>query len=74
MVSSRRLARGFGGRDGGYIGTTGKWSTWLGCHVSPLAWSSANSEEANANFANHLGIRTPHVAVVGRRRNIQRPR
>ena len=55
MVSSRRLARGFGGRYGGYIGMTGKWSTWLGCHVSPLAWSSANSEEANANFANHRG-------------------
>ena len=48
-----------GGNYGGYIGMTGKWSTWLGCrHVSPLAWSSANSREANANFADHLGIGT----------------
>ena len=47
-----------GGNYGGYIGMTGKWSTWLGCHVSPLAWSSANSQEANANFAQHLGIGT----------------
>jgi hypothetical protein len=47
-----------GGRYGGYIGMTGKWSTWLGCHVSPLAWSSANSQEANAHVANHLGIGT----------------
>jgi hypothetical protein len=35
-----------GGNYGGYIGMTGKWSTWLGCHVSRLAWSSANSQEA----------------------------
>ena len=47
-----------GGNYGGYIGMTGKWSTWLGCHVSRLAWSSANSQEANANFADHLGIGT----------------
>jgi hypothetical protein len=47
-----------GGNYGGYIGMTGKWSTWLGCHVSRLAWSSANSQEANANFAQHLGIGT----------------
>jgi hypothetical protein len=47
-----------GGNYGGYIGMTGKWPTWLRCHVSPLAWSSANSQEANANFARHLGIGT----------------
>jgi len=47
-----------GGNYGGYIGMTGKWSQWLGCKVSPLAWSSANSQEANANFAHHLGIGT----------------
>jgi hypothetical protein len=48
-----------GGNYGGYIGMTGKWPTWLGCKgVSPLAWSSANSQEANANFARHLGIGT----------------
>jgi hypothetical protein len=47
-----------GGNYGGYIGMTGKWATWLGCKVSPLAWSSANSQEANANFAQHLGIGT----------------
>jgi hypothetical protein len=48
-----------GGNYGGYIGMTGKWSQWLGCKgVSPLAWSSANSQEANANFAQHLGIGT----------------
>ena len=47
-----------GGDYGGYFGMTGKWPTWLRCKVSPLAWSAANSQEANANFAHHLGIGT----------------
>jgi hypothetical protein len=48
-----------GGNYGGYIGMTGKWPQWLGCKgVSPLAWSSVNSQEANANFAQQRGIGT----------------
>ena len=46
------------GRYGGYIGMTGSWSYWLGCKGGFLAWSSANSAEANANYAQGLGIGT----------------
>jgi hypothetical protein len=38
-----------GGSYGGYIGMTGNWAWWAGCRGAFLAWSSANSQEANAN-------------------------
>ena len=43
---------------GGYIGMTGSWSAWLGCRGSRVAWSSTNSQQANANYASHLGVGT----------------
>jgi hypothetical protein len=46
------------GRYGGYIGMTGSWSYWLGCKGGFLAWSSANSAEANSNYAHGIGIGT----------------
>lgn len=38
-----------GGSYGGYIGMTGNWAWWLGCRGAFLAWSSANSQQANVN-------------------------
>jgi hypothetical protein len=55
--SPYQLPKGLG-RDGGYIGMTGSWSYWLGCKGGFLAWSSANSAEANANYAKGIGIGT----------------
>jgi hypothetical protein len=46
------------GRYGGYIGMTGSWAQWLGCKGGFVAWSSANSAEANANYADGIGIGT----------------
>jgi hypothetical protein len=46
------------GQYGGYIGMTGSWSYWFGCKGGFLAWSSANSAEANANYAKGIGIGT----------------
>ena len=46
------------GPYGGYIGMTGSWSYWLGCKGGFLAWSSANSAEANTNYAHGIGIGT----------------
>jgi len=39
-----------GGSYGGYIGMIGSWAWWLGCRGSFLAWSAANSAQANANL------------------------
>ncbi len=47
-----------GGNYGGYIGMTGNWAYRLGCH-GQIAWSPANSAQANTNFTTyHLGIGT----------------
>jgi hypothetical protein len=47
-----------GGSYGGYIGMAGNWAWWLGCH-GRIAWSAANSQQANTNLASyHLGIGT----------------
>ena len=47
-----------GGSYGGYIGMAGSWAWWEGCH-GKIAWSPANSQQANTNFTNyHLGIGT----------------
>jgi len=53
------------GRYGGYIGMTGSWSYWLGCKGGFLAWSSANSAEANANYAHGVGIGTAAYWFMG---------
>jgi hypothetical protein len=44
---------GTGGSYGGYIGMTGSWSYWLGCRGGFLAWSAANSAQADANYATY---------------------
>jgi hypothetical protein len=41
-----------GGSYGGYIGMTGNWAAWLGCG-DKVAWSSANSRQANNNKTWH---------------------
>ncbi len=47
-----------GGSYGGYIGMAGNWAWWLGCH-GKIAWSPANSQQANTNFTEyHVGIGT----------------
>jgi len=49
-----------GGPYGGYIGMAGNWARWAGCKTGNfLAWSSANSAQANVNYTTyHLGIGT----------------
>ena len=49
-----------GGAYGGYIGMAGNWARWAGCRTGNfLAWSSANSAQANVNYAKyHVGIGT----------------
>jgi hypothetical protein len=46
-----------GGNYGGYIGMTGNWANLAGCRKI-VVWSAANSAQANANHAAHLGIGT----------------
>jgi hypothetical protein len=47
-----------GGDYGGYIGMAGNWAHRVGCRGS-IAWSSANSAQANTNFSQyHIGIGT----------------
>ncbi len=45
---------------GGYIGMAGNWARTLGCSTGNfLAWSSANSAQANSNYTKyHFGIGT----------------
>jgi hypothetical protein len=49
-----------GGRYGGYIGMAGNWARTLGCRTGNfLAWSSANSAQANVNYTKyHIGVGT----------------
>jgi hypothetical protein len=54
-----------GGDYGGYVSMTGSWSSWLRCRGSRTAWSSANSQQANANYARHLGIGTGAYWFMG---------
>ena len=57
---------GVGGVYGGYIGMAGSWSRWLGCHGSFLAWSAANSAQANTNYAKYgQGIGTAVYWFMG---------
>jgi hypothetical protein len=48
------------GPYGGYVGMAGNWARTEGCKTGNfLAWSSTNSNQANANFTkNHVGIGT----------------
>lgn len=41
-----------GGHYGGYVGMTGNWATWQGCHTK-VVWSAANSAQANTNFTTY---------------------
>jgi hypothetical protein len=49
-----------GGSYGGYIGMAGNWARVEGCHTGNfLAWSPANSAQANTNFTKyHVGVGT----------------
>jgi hypothetical protein len=49
-----------GGSYGGYIGMAGNWARLEGCTTGNfLAWSTANSAQANANYSKyHIGIGT----------------
>jgi hypothetical protein len=49
-----------GGSYGGYIGMAGNWAREEGCHTGNfLAWSSANSAQADTNYTKyHVGIGT----------------
>jgi hypothetical protein len=42
-----------GGAYGGYLGMIGDWARWQGCGVRRLAWSAANSAEANADHTRY---------------------
>ncbi|MBV9793280.1 MAG: hypothetical protein JO016_05005 [Actinobacteria bacterium] len=53
------------GNYGGYMGMTGSWSYWLGCPGGFLAWSSANSAQANANYARGIGVGTGAYWFLG---------
>jgi hypothetical protein len=54
-----------GGRYGGYIGMIGNWARSQGCG-DKLAWSSANSKEANTNLARYRdGIGTGAYWFMG---------
>lgn len=44
------------GAYGGYIGMTGNWAAWQGCH-GVVVWSKTDANDAHANYATyHLGI------------------
>ena len=59
-------APGIGGAYGGYVGMAGSWSYWLGCHGGFLAWSSANSAQADTNFTKYgQGIGTAVYWFMG---------
>ena len=44
---------GIGGAYGGYIGMAGSWSYWLGCPGGFLAWSAANSAQADTDYSTY---------------------
>jgi hypothetical protein len=46
-------APGIGGAYGGYIGMAGSWSYWLHCPGGFLAFSAANSAQANTNYSRY---------------------
>ena len=55
-----------GGAYGGYVGMTGSWSYWMGCHGGFLAWSSANSAQADTNYTKYgKGIGTAVYWFMG---------
>jgi hypothetical protein len=53
-----------GGHYGGYIGMIGNWANLPDCHKI-VVWSAANSAQANANYALHLGIGTGVYYFMG---------
>ncbi len=57
---------GLHGAYGGYVGMAGSWSYWLGCPGGFLAWSSANSAQADTNYAKYgQGIGTAVYWFMG---------
>ncbi len=53
-----------GGSYGGYIGMTGNWANLTGCHKI-VVWSATNAAQANADFADHLGVGTGVYYFMG---------
>jgi hypothetical protein len=48
-----------GGGYGGYLGMAGSWSYWLGCPGGFLAWSAADSAQADTDYVRYgVGIGT----------------
>lgn len=55
-----------GGYYGGYIGMTGNWAWWQGCHGAFLARSKSNSYSANRNLTKyHKGVGTGGYWFMG---------
>jgi hypothetical protein len=53
-----------GGHYGGYIGMTGNWANLEDCHKI-VVWSATNSAQANADYAQHLGVGTGVYYFMG---------
>jgi hypothetical protein len=53
-----------GGHYGGYIGMTANWANLEDCHKI-VVWSATNSAQANANYAQHLGVGTGVYYFMG---------
>jgi hypothetical protein len=48
-----------GSNYSGYIGMAGNWARTEGCKTgNMLAWSQTNANQANANYAKHVGVGT----------------
>jgi hypothetical protein len=59
-------APSIGGAYGGYVGMTGSWSYWMGCHGGFLAWSATNSAQADTNYTKYgKGIGTAVYWFMG---------
>jgi hypothetical protein len=56
-----------GGSYGGYVGMAGNWARWQGCSTGNfLAWSSANSQQADVNYTRYgAGIGTAVYWYMG---------
>lgn len=55
-----------GGAYGGYVGMLGDWAEWQGCRSYKLAWSDADSRDANVNHVDHTdGIGTAAYWFMG---------
>jgi hypothetical protein len=55
-----------GGDYGGYVGMIGNWASWMSCSGGFIAWSSANSSQADTNYDSYgIGIGTAGYWFMG---------